>query len=95
MELELVEKCGTAVRLKIRGEGHTFCNVLRKKLHEDDRVETAAYSIDHPLLEHPEMYIKVKKGKSPKRALIRAAKKLVEDYEEVQKKMEKALKDRK
>lgn len=91
MELELVEKEGTAMRLKIIGEDHTFCNALRKKLHEDDRVETAAYNIDHPILEHPEMYIKVKKRKSPKWAFIRAAKGLAEDYEEVREKMEKAM----
>lgn len=92
MEVELLEKEGTKMKIKIIGEGHTFCNALRKKLHEDDRVETAAYNIEHPLLSEPIMHVKTVSRKSPKRALIRAAKGLAEDYERVGKELEKALK---
>ncbi len=91
MEVELLEKEGTKMKIKIRGEGHTFCNALRKKLHEDERVETAAYNIQHPLMSDPVMHIKVAKRKSPKSALRRAANNLGEEYEEAQEKLEKAL----
>lgn len=91
MEVELLEKEGTKMKIKIIGEGHTFCNVLRKKLHEDERVETAAYNIEHPLLSEPVMHVKVAKRRSPKRALIRAAENLADDYEEVREKLKKAL----
>ncbi len=86
-----MEKEGTKMKIKIIGEGHTFCNALRKKLHEDDRVETAAYNIDHPLIAEPVMHVKVEKNKSPKSALVRAANSLSEDYAEVGEKLEKAL----
>lgn len=79
------------MKVKIIGEGHSFSNVLRKKLHEDERIETAAYNIDHPLLGEPVMHVKTAERKSPKRALIRAAKNLGEDYEEVLNKLERAL----
>lgn len=79
------------MKVKIIGEGHTFSNALRKKLHADERIETAAYNIEHPLLSDPVLHITTAKRKSPKRALIRAAGELAEDYEEVQKKLEKAL----
>ncbi|KXA91746.1 hypothetical protein AKJ57_00140 [candidate division MSBL1 archaeon SCGC-AAA259A05] len=91
MEVELVEKEGTKMKVRVRGEGHTFCNALRKKLHEDERIETAAYNIEHPLLSEPVVHVKVSKRKSPKRALIRAAKGLAEDYGEVEEKFERAL----
>ncbi len=91
MEVELLEKEGTKMKLRIVGEGHSFSNVLRKKLHEDERVETAAYNIDHPLLSDPKIHVKTEERKSPKRALVRAAGELAEEYEEVGKKLEKAL----
>lgn len=91
MEVELLEKEGTKMKVKIIGEGHTFCNALREKLHEDDRIETAAYNIEHPLISDPVMYVKTSERKSPKRALIRAAKKLAKDYEEMGKKFDRAL----
>lgn len=79
------------MKIKVIGEGHTLANALRKKLHEDDRVETAAYNIDHPLLSDPIIHIKVSERKSPKRALVRAARGLAEDYEGIQKELERAL----
>ncbi len=91
MELELIKKEGTVIELKLVGEDHTLCNILRKNLHEDTRVVTAAYNIEHPLLAHPRFYVKVKGGRSPDRALRRAAKKLEEDCSEVRQKLEKAL----
>ena len=79
------------MKIKVIGEGHSFSNALRKKLHEDDRVETAAYNIDHPLIAEPVIHVTTEERKSPKSALVRAAKSLAEDYEEVGEKLEKAL----
>ena len=79
------------MKIKVIGEGHSFCNALRTKLHEDDRVETAAYNIDHPLIGEPVVHVKTEERKSPKSALVRAAKALADDYEEVEEKLEKAL----
>lgn len=86
-----MEKEGTKMKVKVIGEGHAFCNVLRKKLHEDERIETAAYNIDHPLISDPVVHVEVEEKKSPKRALIRAADSLSEEYEEFGEKLEKAL----
>lgn len=93
MEVELLEKEGTKMKLRLVGEGHSFSNVLRKKLHEDERIETSAYNIAHPLLSDPEVHVKTEERKSPKRALIRAADELSEEYEEVKNKLEKALEE--
>lgn len=91
MEVELLEKEGTKMKIKIVGEGHSFANALRKKLHGDERIETAAYNIDHPLLGEPVMHVKTSKNKSPKKVLMNVTNELANDYEEVQKKLEKAL----
>ncbi len=79
------------MKLKIIGEGHTFCNVLRKKLHKDSKVTTAAYNIEHPLIAEPVVYVETVEDDSPKDALVRAAGDLSEEYEEFGQKLEKAL----
>lgn len=79
------------MKIKVIGEGHSLANALRKKLHEDERIETAAYNIDHPLLSDPVIHVKAAERKSPKRALVRAAQDLAEDYEGIQKELERAL----
>ncbi len=63
------------------GESHSVCNALRKILMEDDDVDYAVYGIDHPIVGEPIMTIKVKRTKSPKKALFKASTKLKEQSE--------------
>lgn len=90
MELEVLSEDKDSILVKLVGEDHTFCNALRKVLHEDESVVAASYTIEHPLLEHPKFYVKVK-GKSPRRVLINAAERLRERCEELGKQLKKAL----
>ncbi len=92
MELEILKKEGTKIELRVYGEDHTFCNPIRKNLHEDDRVITAAYNIAHPILEEPKFFVEVKKGISPENALKRSADKLGADCAEIRQKLKQALK---
>ncbi|MDI6643046.1 MAG: DNA-directed RNA polymerase subunit L [Candidatus Hodarchaeaceae archaeon] len=92
MELELVEKGEGRLLIKIAEEGHTLCNLLRAELCKDENVVSAAYTIEHPLTESPKFYVKTKKGKSPERALIDAAGRIVEQLEDLRKQLQKALK---
>jgi DNA-directed RNA polymerase subunit L len=85
MELELLKKDENSIMVKIIGEDHTLCNVLRKALYEDKHVASASYVIEHPILEHPKFYVKVKKGRSPRRALTDAAGRVIESCEELRK----------
>ena len=63
---------------ELQGEDHTFSGLLVSSLLEDKDVEEANYNIPHPLIGHPEFYLKVKKGK-PREALKRTLKKLKKD----------------
>jgi len=91
MELEIVNKDEDSITIKIIGEDHTFCNVLRKVLQSDESVSAAAYSIEHPLLEHPKLYVKVKKGR-PETALTRAAGQIIEYCGDLKRRLSKARK---
>jgi DNA-directed RNA polymerase subunit L len=92
VELELVEKGEGTLLIKVRGEGHTLCNLLRKALHEDKYVVAASYVIEHPLTEPPKLYVKTKKGKTPERALTDAAERVAEQLKELQKQLQQGLK---
>lgn len=93
MELEILEKEKTKMKVKVIGEGHSFCNALRNKLHEDSAVLTAAYEIKHPLISDPIIHLRVSEGEAPEEVLNRVVGKLAEDYEEIQEKLEKELKN--
>ena len=92
MELEVVEKGDGGLLIKIIGEGHTLCNLLRAELYKDENVISASYNIEHPLTEPPKLYVKTKKGKSPKRALADAADRVIGELEDLRKQLQKALK---
>jgi len=92
MELELVKKEDGSLLVKIVGENHTLCNLLREELNKDENVVSAAYTIEHPLTESPKFYVKIKKGKSPERALSGAADRIVEQLEDLRKQLQKVLK---
>lgn len=94
MELELVKKENGSLLVKIVGESHTLCNLLRAELNKDESVASAAYTIEHPLTESPNFYVQTKKGKSPKRALTDAADQIVEQLEDLRKQLQKVLKKR-
>lgn len=92
MELELVEKDDDSILIKIVGEDHTFCNLLRAELVKDEDVLSAVYTIEHPLTEPIKFYLKVKKGKSPERVLTDAAGRIAKQMEDLREQFQKALK---
>lgn len=87
-----MQKNERSLVIKVVGEDHTLCNLLRKALHEDERVVTASYVIEHPLTEPPKIYVKTKVGKSPERALTDAAERVAEQLDELRKQLRKELK---
>jgi DNA-directed RNA polymerase subunit L len=91
MKLEIVDKDENSMTIKIIGEDHTFCNILRKVLQSDEVVSAAAYSIEHPLLEHPKFYVKVKRGR-PETALVRAAGRIIEYCGDLKRQLSRARK---
>ncbi len=89
--MELVSEEKNSITIKIIGEDHTLCNVLRKTLHQDENVVAASYAIEHPLIEHPKFYVQVKKGR-PGTALTRAAEQIAAACDDLHKQLFKALK---
>ena len=69
--IEIIEDKTLELTFRINDESHGVCNALRHILMQDDDVEYAVYSIDHPLTGKPIMTIKIN-GADPKDALKKA-----------------------
>ncbi len=76
MELDVVEKSKTKLRFKIKHESHTFCNILRKELWNDQHIKIAGYNIEHPLVGYPLFVVETDGKESPKKALVNAVARL-------------------
>ena len=68
MEFNVIEESKTKLVFELKGETHTFCNVLKKELQDTKGVELATYKIDHPLVGIPKFHLETK-GVEPRKAL--------------------------
>ncbi len=93
MEIKVLKKTSNELKIEIKGEGHTFCNVLQKALLENATVEMAGYNIEHPLISNPTVYVRTKGKEKPKAVLLDAAKKVQKQSKEFKKSFKRALKE--
>ncbi len=92
MQPKLIESGRYNLKIEIVGEGHSFCNLLRKTLLEEPAVDFAGYNIDHPLLASPIFTLKTKKRQANV-VLREALEKILARTEEFRKKFEQAASD--
>ncbi|MEM3783427.1 MAG: DNA-directed RNA polymerase subunit L [Candidatus Bathyarchaeia archaeon] len=92
MKVNVLNKTGNELKIEIEGAGHTLCNLLQKKLLEDESVDLAGYDIPHPLASNPILYVRTKGDAKPEEALHRAVEKILEVSAEFSKELKKALK---
>ncbi|MFH1592477.1 MAG: DNA-directed RNA polymerase subunit L [Candidatus Woesearchaeota archaeon] len=91
MELEVLESSKNSVKFRLRGEGHTFCNLLRKELWNDRSVKIAGYKIEHTLESSPIVILETE-GKGPEKVLVDATGRLKKLVKEAGQKFPKAAK---
>lgn len=80
MKIEVPTKTKDEIEIVIYDEEETILPPLRRKLLEDKMVTHANYTIVHPLLDPPRLYVRVVDGK-PQNAIKRACKALASGYE--------------
>ena len=91
MELKQTSKDKETMEVEVKGENETLLNLLEERLLQDDKVEVAIYSLGHPYLDSPKVYVKVNSGK-PQTALKRVAKNIAGEYNELYNLFEKKAK---
>jgi DNA-directed RNA polymerase subunit L len=73
MKIRVLKQTDNELRIEIQGGGHGICNLLQKKLLENDQVDQAGYDVPHPLSPNQVIYVRMKGKASPKKALLDAA----------------------
>lgn len=84
MQVTVLDKTDSELRLKIAGETHTILNLLKTTLLENKHVEIASYDIKFPNISDPVLFVRTD-GADPVKAVIDASKKAVKDCKEFRK----------
>jgi DNA-directed RNA polymerase subunit L len=92
MKVKVLKKEGNELKIEIEGGTHGICNLLQKRLLEDDAVDLAGYDVSHPLASNPTIYVRMKGKSKPETALVRAAEKVIASNAEFGKELARALK---
>ena len=92
LKVKVLKKEGNELKIEVEGASHGLCNLLQKKLLEDENVDLAGYDVPHPLASSPLIYVRTKGNAKPKAALIKAAEKAREVNNFFGKELKKALK---
>ena len=73
MRLNIVIEESEKIEMEVGEEGHTLLNLLQDSMHSHKDVKMAGYTKPHPLMDRSSLFITVKRGKDPKKALIESA----------------------
>ena len=92
LKVKVLKKEANELKIEVEGAEHGLCNLLQKKLLEDERVDLAGYDVPHPLASNPVIYVRMNGSAKPEDALIKAAEKAREANKAFSKELKKALK---
>jgi len=92
MKVNVLNKTKNELKIELEGARHTICNLLQRKLLEDENVDLAGYDIPHPLASNPILYVRTKGDVKPEDALLEAVRKILDVSEEFSQELKKALK---
>jgi len=82
MEIKVLEITEDYVKLVIKGEDHTYLNLLQYELVNDDDVVLAKYNILHPLKDEAELMIRTS-GKNPVEAIKEANERIISKIDQL------------
>jgi DNA-directed RNA polymerase subunit L len=91
MEVKVLSRTKSELKIEIVGEDHTFCNLLQNTLLGDKNVEIAGYDQPHPLIRSSIVYLRTKREISPEKVLLNALASIKELNKEFNEKFEKAV----
>ena len=86
MEIKAIEDKKNRFVFEIDGMGHTYINILKNQLWNDNHVKVATYNIKHPQVGKPKFILETD-GENPKAALSSAVGRLKKLSEKFMKEM--------
>lgn len=92
VKVNVLKKNPEELKIEIEGAGHTICNLLQKRILEEEHVDLAGYDIPHPMASNPIIYIRTTGNVKPEQVLRNALQKARETNKEFSREFEKAIK---
>ncbi|MHA1213874.1 MAG: DNA-directed RNA polymerase subunit L [Candidatus Hodarchaeales archaeon] len=92
MQTKILRREESILEFEIAGEDHTFLNILRESLKDQEGVLFAAYRIPHPLLENPIFYLRTS-NIDPIEALEKAADDIIDKCDALKEIIQEKLSD--
>ena len=69
MKVKVLKRTPNELRIEVEGMGHTLCNLLQRRLMEDENVDLAGYDVPHPMSSSSIIYVRTKGTIKPEEAL--------------------------
>lgn len=66
MELKIISSSDKELDFEIVGGEYTLAELLTSRLNQKKEVEFASYTVAHPLVANPHIYVRVSSGKAAK-----------------------------
>lgn len=88
MKLVALERTNEKISLEVRGETHTFLNLLRENVWKAGGKQ-ASYVIEHPYLSEPKLTVRVK---NPKKILDKAVQMIIDQTKEFEREFKRVSK---
>jgi DNA-directed RNA polymerase subunit L len=82
-QLRVLSKEKNSITLEMVNYDNTILKPLIDEILKDEQVEEARYYIKHPIIDNPEIFVRVKTGK-PQAAVKRSIKRLSKYYENLE-----------
>jgi DNA-directed RNA polymerase subunit L len=60
MEIEVLKEDKDGFEIKLKGEDHTFPNLVNTFLNRNKKVKYSAYKVEHPLIGEPKLFFRLK-----------------------------------
>lgn len=91
VEIEVLESKKHRLKFKLKGETHTFCNILTDELWDDKATKVAGYNLKEGLETEP-IFIVETENKDPKKILEDAIQRLKKKVKELDTNLAKIVK---
>jgi DNA-directed RNA polymerase subunit L len=79
LTVKIISKTKDTLEIELLGANDTLVQPLIARLLDDEDVAVARHVVDHPVVDPPKIYIKMKNG-TPQSALKRAIKAIMNEY---------------
>jgi len=90
MEINIIEEKKNRLVFDVKGITHTFSNILKEELWDNNKVKVSSYAVKHPLIGIPRFIVETD-GAEPRKVLAEASQKIKKKFEKFERDIKKEV----